>query len=155
MKPEHKIIAFDEATAQITIRVAGLSPIVIDLPIDDEGNLPTGETLTQYVSGFVPTWHFERQQKLANGVSNASAVAALVEPEPVVPPTTEQLADAARSQRDALLAACDWTQTIDSPLSDFGRTAWAQYRRLLRDVPQQPGFPASIQWPLSPDEEPR
>lgn len=155
MTSTYKIIAFDEAAAQVTIRVADLTPMAVDLPIDDEGNLPTGEALTQYLSGFIPTWHFERQQRLANGVSNASAIAALVEPEPVMPPTAEQLAIAARARRDDELRLSDWTQTLDAPLSELEKAAWAQYRQALRDLPQQAGFPASVSWPLSPDAEPR
>lgn len=155
MSTQYKIIDFDEAAAQVTIRVSDLAPIVVDLPIDDAGNLPTGEALALYLTGFVPTWHFERQQKLANGVSNASAIAALVEPEPIEQPTSEQLAAQARSRRDTLLSASDWTQTLDAPLTQLERAAWASYRQGLRDVPAQSGFPESVVWPASPDSEPR
>lgn len=37
-----------------------------------------------------------------------------------------------RTQRDTLLAACDWTQTNDAPID---RAAWAAYRQALRDFP--------------------
>lgn len=40
-----------------------------------------------------------------------------------------------RRQRDALLAASDWTQTLDAPLTDEQRAAWAGYRQQLRDAP--------------------
>ena len=40
-----------------------------------------------------------------------------------------------RVQRDALLAASDWTQTLDAPLTDDQRAAWATYRQQLRDAP--------------------
>lgn len=66
------------------------------------------------------------------------------------PPSTDQLATAARTQRDALLAACDWTQGNDSPLSATDKAAWANYRQALRDVPEQAGFPATITWPSVP-----
>ena len=39
-----------------------------------------------------------------------------------------------RRQRDALLAASDWTQTLDAPLTDEQRAAWATYRQQLRDA---------------------
>jgi hypothetical protein len=155
MEINYKIINFDEAAAQITLRVADLAPVIVDLPIDAEGNLPTGEALTQYLSGFIPTWHFERQERLASGVTNTSAIAALVEPEPVIEPTAEQLGATARFQRDQLLANSDWTQTLDAPLSEVGRAAWAAYRQGLRDIPLQTEFPTNIIWPLSPDSEPR
>jgi len=40
-----------------------------------------------------------------------------------------------RRLRDGLLAASDWTQMPDSPLSDEERAAWATYRQALRDAP--------------------
>jgi hypothetical protein len=40
-----------------------------------------------------------------------------------------------RAQRDAFLAASDWTQTLDAPLTDEQRQAWADYRQALRDFP--------------------
>lgn len=55
-----------------------------------------------------------------------------------------------RRQRDAMLAACDWTQVIDAPLPDAQRMAWASYRQALRDVPEQSGFPDTINWPTQP-----
>lgn len=55
-------------------------------------------------------------------------------PEPF--PYEEELALAnMRHRRDALLAASDWTQMPDSPLSDEQRAAWATYRQALRDFP--------------------
>jgi len=40
-----------------------------------------------------------------------------------------------RRMRDGLLAASDWTQTLDAPLTDEQRAAWAVYRQALRDAP--------------------
>jgi len=54
----------------------------------------------------------------------------------------------ARARRNALLAACDWTQLPDVPLTT--QDAWAEYRQALRDVPSQSGFPEDIQWPTPP-----
>lgn len=55
-----------------------------------------------------------------------------------------------RRKRDAMLAACDWTQSDDSPLDAQAKTVWASYRTALRDVPQQSGFPDSVNWPTQP-----
>ena len=52
-----------------------------------------------------------------------------------------------RTDRDGRLAASDWTQVSDAPVD---RAAWAAYRQALRDVPQQPGFPLSVTWPVPP-----
>lgn len=59
----------------------------------------------------------------------------------------EPTADDIRAQRNALLAACDWTQLADAPVDDL---AWAVYRQALRDIPDQPGFPANVVWPVAP-----
>ena len=55
-----------------------------------------------------------------------------------------------RKQRDSLLAKCDWTQTVDSPLSTEQKTAWTTYRQALRDLPAQSGFPTNVTWPTEP-----
>ena len=65
-------------------------------------------------------------------------------------PTSDELATQARTERDALLTACDWTQMSDSPLSDEAKAAWAEYRQALRDLPKQAGFPENIEWPEEP-----
>ena len=153
MTTDYKIIAFNESTGQITLKVADLAPMVVDLPIDENGNLPTVELLTQYLVGFIPTWHFDRQEKLANGIANAGVIRALVEPEPIVELTTEQKASNLRAERNIFLASCDWTQTLDAPLTETAKAAWAEYRQALRDVPLQNEFPQNIQWPVSPDTE--
>jgi hypothetical protein len=56
-------------------------------------------------------------------------------------------ADDIRAQRNALLSACDWTQVADAPVD---QAAWAVYRQELRDIPDQPGFPANVVWPVAP-----
>jgi len=55
----------------------------------------------------------------------------------------------ARQTRNAQLQACDWTQLPDVPLET--RAAWAEYRRALRDITEQPGFPDNIEWPEPPE----
>jgi hypothetical protein len=40
-----------------------------------------------------------------------------------------------RKIRNALLRDCDWTQFVDSPLSQEQKQAWATYRQQLRDLP--------------------
>jgi|DEB0MinimDraft_3_1074331.scaffolds.fasta_scaffold132338_2 hypothetical protein len=50
-------------------------------------------------------------------------------------PTDDDYSMMMRRYRDRLLAASDWTQLPDSPLSDEQREAWAVYRQALRDAP--------------------
>jgi hypothetical protein len=66
------------------------------------------------------------------------------------PPSNNHLSDLARSRRNALLSACDWTMLADAPLTDPQKAAWADYRQDLRDVPDQESFPAVIVWPSEP-----
>lgn len=61
-----------------------------------------------------------------------------------------------RLRRDALLAACDWTQHLDAPVD---RAAWAAYRQALRDFPAtwEPGPIADFPNPpgyIEPTPEP-
>ena len=47
----------------------------------------------------------------------------------------EWLLERLRKHRNRYLAVCDWTQTIDSPLTDAKKQEWATYRQALRDFP--------------------
>lgn len=63
----------------------------------------------------------------------------------------EAKAQALRTERNARLTACDWTQMPDAPLTSEQRTAWAVYRQALRDVPEQEGVPLEVSWPVKPE----
>mgnify|MGYP006436216051 CR=1 FL=1 len=68
-------------------------------------------------------------------------------PEPDYNPderATAQLAAEIREQRDRLIAATDYAVQPDSPHDTPEMRA---YRQALRDVPQQKGFPESVEWP--------
>lgn len=54
----------------------------------------------------------------------------------------------ARRQRNARLAACDWTQLPDVPLAPGMRAKWAAYRQALRDY-MDPWTPGKA-WPAQP-----
>lgn len=58
--------------------------------------------------------------------------------------------DALRITRNALLAGCDWTQGMDSPLTSEVKSSWASYRQSLRDLPQQNSDPDNASWPRKP-----
>ncbi len=57
----------------------------------------------------------------------------------------------ARATRDTLLAQSDWTQVPDVVLTEAQESEWKTYRKALRDIPAQGGFPDTITWPMSPD----
>jgi len=60
----------------------------------------------------------------------------------------EAKANQVRAERDRLLTTTDWTQVADAPVVSL---EWQPYRQALRDVPQQSGFPDSVDWPVPPD----
>ena len=61
---------------------------------------------------------------------------------------TSNKAAQVRAERDALLAATDYTQLADAP---GDATAWATYREALRNLPTRSGFPWTMTWPTKPE----
>lgn len=149
---EYKIIKFYEDTGQVVLRIddgSKYGDVTVDLPIDANNRVPEGQELDDFLQGFVPTAVEERLIKIQkNGIANPTAI--------VVDPIAEQIdleetTNSARTTRNDMLTASDWTQLSDAPISENEKTLWAEYRQLLRDVPSQAGFPTSINWPVSPD----
>jgi len=58
--------------------------------------------------------------------------------------------------RGFLLKESDWTQGLDSPLTDSEKLEWATYRQALRDLPANTPNPlisqSQIDWPTAPNE---
>lgn len=71
-------------------------------------------------------------------------------------PTTEQLTNAARAERDRLIESVRWRIERHSDELALGSEPTEplepllQYTQDLRDVPQQSGFPESVEWPECP-----
>lgn len=61
----------------------------------------------------------------------------------------EQQWSGIRADRNARLAACDWTQLPDAPLTNTETANWGSYRQALRDITTQ-SDPFNINWPVSP-----
>jgi hypothetical protein len=57
-----------------------------------------------------------------------------------------------RSRRNSLLAASDYTQLQDAHLSAEKKSAWADYRQALRDLPENATDPTQVTWPVSPSQ---
>lgn len=55
-----------------------------------------------------------------------------------------------RGERNELLKQSDWTQVLDSPLTDAKKTEWATYRQALRDLPSTTTDFANPVWPSQP-----
>ena len=60
------------------------------------------------------------------------------------------LAANARQKRDRLIATTDYLVTPDYPISDGRLAKIKTYRQVLRDIPEQAGFPRDIVWPKKP-----
>ena len=58
-----------------------------------------------------------------------------------------------RRERDRKIAETDYFLAPDYPISAEDREAVKDYRQALRDVPQQDGFPDSVEWPEPPEIE--
>jgi hypothetical protein len=129
----YKITHFNEASGQIIIECEGYhSPLAIDLPIDN-GKYPEGDDLDTYIRGFIPTWLIQRSALLKRGIKNADSIKDLV-----VVRSEEQQNQINSNNRSSeiyqLLFRSDWTQLLDSPLSESKRKEWAEYRSKLRDL---------------------
>jgi len=74
---------------------------------------------------------------------------------PYVPhvPKDEELAATIRAERDRLLAKFDWTQLPDAraAMGEAKAAEWDAHRQALRDIPEQPGFPHNVEWPVKPE----
>lgn len=67
---------------------------------------------------------------------------------------SERLANIRRWRTGELIAS-DWTQGADSPLDSSTKTAWAEYRTKLRNLPtvaEANGFVTPANWPLAPGQ---
>ena len=64
----------------------------------------------------------------------------------ITPALTAQLARKMRLKRYVLMQESDWMATSDRTLTPQE----AEYRTLLRDVPEQAEFPDTIDWPTKP-----
>lgn len=81
----YKIVDFSPSAGQIIVEFRPDMPtMALDIPLNEEGLFITGEELDTYISGFIPTWHYDRLDKLKAGVTNADAIEALVIRAPVV-----------------------------------------------------------------------
>lgn len=59
-------------------------------------------------------------------------------------------AERIREIRNKRLVDCDWTQLPDTAADHAG---WASYRKELRDITKQSGFPWTVKWPTEPTQK--
>ena len=74
----------------------------------------------------------------------------VVDGDAITPVYAEPLAKSLRAKRDALLAQTDYLLMPDYPIEPERKEAMETYRQALRDVPEQEGWPFSVDWPEAP-----
>ena len=50
-----------------------------------------------------------------------------------------------------MLQESDWSMLSDVPMTAGNKALWSEYRRALREIRLQAGFPSDIQWPSKPE----
>lgn len=65
---------------------------------------------------------------------------------------TDNVLEMLRIKRDRLLSESDWTQTLDTPLTDSKKAEWVTYRQSLRDLPSSNLSATNIDNVLFPTE---
>ena len=68
---------------------------------------------------------------------------------PTIETTPKSILEWERSK--LLLQQSDWSMLSDVPMTKGQKEDWIQYRKSLREVRLQTGFPDSIEWPKKPD----
>ena len=69
------------------------------------------------------------------------------------PPEPAQATDAelAWDRAKKMLQESDWSMLPDVPMTGGQKSAWIAYRKGLREIRLQAGFPSNIQWPVKPE----
>ena len=61
------------------------------------------------------------------------------------------VSDIAWNRAKQMLKESDWAVLSDVPMTAGIKAQWIEYRKALRDVRLQTGFPNSINWPDKPE----
>lgn len=65
-------------------------------------------------------------------------------------PTDADIAERVRAKRDRRLAETDWYMMPDYPADPETLEVVKNYRKALRDITLQSGFPRDVEWPVMP-----
>lgn len=65
-------------------------------------------------------------------------------------PTIDELASQVRTERDRKIAETDWYMMPDYPADPETLEVVKNYRKALRDITLQSGFPRDFKWPVVP-----
>lgn len=148
---KYSITHYSRDTGQIVVKFEDGTTISIDIPIENSLYI-VGDQLDSYIRSFIPTLSNSRSNAIANGIKNSDYFDQLLN-------KTEQdyyneRCGDIRSYRDMLLRKCDWVMLPDAGFTVGQVEKFKAYRQLLRDVPQQAGFPDNVVWPETTGEWP-
>lgn len=130
-QPNKSFIIYDQATGEIAQ--------VIDVPADEvEQNLTPGQAYRPLPEG----------AEIDPASQRIDSNGGIMSFDP--PVDHDRLLREARAERNRRLSQCDWTQALDSPLSEPDRAAWAAYRQQLRDLMNTITDAQNVQWPTPP-----
>ncbi|MAN61357.1 MAG: hypothetical protein CMI60_05345 [Parvibaculum sp.] len=75
-----------------------------------------------------------------------------VEVEGELPPMPEEAtpSELLWEEAKAELRNTDWLMLLDAPITVEKRTEWKEYRKKLRAIREQKGFPDNVVWPSEP-----
>jgi hypothetical protein len=65
---KYKIKNFDVENGQLIIEFNNMVTYSFDIPIDENNNIPIKEELHKYIKNLMPSWYFERINKLKKGL---------------------------------------------------------------------------------------
>ena len=65
-------------------------------------------------------------------------------------PTDEEVAEQVRAERGRRIAETDWYMMSDYPADPETLEVVKGYRKALRDITLQSGFPRDVEWPVVP-----
>lgn len=123
LKKDNAGVSFPKAMSAELLESFGVYPVVM-------GDMPAANLTDDLVFGSTPVKE-DNVWKIQVTKTQKSA------------PDAER---AVRDQRNALLQETDWWAMSDRTMTSDQK----EYRNLLRQVPQQDGFPFSVTWPTKP-----
>lgn len=124
---------FDRSTGRFTGEIISVIPDMLDANVPDGCSAVVGE----YDCG---SFKFDLESGLVVELEVSPELAGA------------EAARVARLKRGARLAACDWVVVKSMEMGVPVPPLWIQYREALRNMPEQDGFPTSIEWPMPPSD---
>jgi len=79
IEKKFKILNFNKQTGSILIQFDRGESFWVDIPVKEDGNYMVGDELIKYVNGMYPQIHYDRLDKISNGIKNSDEIEKLIE----------------------------------------------------------------------------